>query len=643
MRKTVDGDTLLSDGESRVTYRRETITPERAASLLQGSELLKTATIDPKTVRQYASAMKAGGWIENGLPIILDEEGRLVDGHHRLQACIQADVPFTTMVASGVRADTLHTIDQHRRRTFAGVLEARGVPHAGDVHRSLVKLIRIENGVNGLMTTPISWSRLDVALASNPEILDAAAISDDLQGSCLPRGARTPFLFMAIRAGRLEEALDFFARMEDESAPSNAPARMLAITIMTLEANLDRREIEPDVGLALAIRAFSDHIDGKTALRPYAWRPDYGKVDLDEEGRPISPGRALKRAPANAGMPEMPGYPGVRNARVESPKSLEDHVRGFGTDTAEILKAAASRAGDGIQVREIQLTPELAEEWLAKYNSVNRAIQRTHVGRIARDIRNGNWMVNAQPICFAGDPFDGTGTARLLNGQHRLKACALAGAEIEVPVAVHVPEEAYATYDMYRKRSKRAMSGAEASFARSAAVLQWREDNGLALDAAQRPTETEIGDTLEAHPELLDFGYQVRRADRKGRPDEIATGAVMTYVLYRSHGEDRELAEQFYEGLRSGAGLEVGNPILALRRTALARRRGAERMNRYESVQLLLDGWERFKTWSERARKGGPSRRVEAQAEAGASPSEESDITAAEIIRDDDADRPGFD
>lgn len=139
--------------------------------------------------------------------------------------------------------------------------------------------------------------------------------------------------------------------------------------------------------------------------------------------------------------------------------------------------------------------------------------------------------------------------------------------------------------------------GVEASFARSAAVLQWREDRGIALDAVERPKSDDIEETLRLHPELFEFAHQVRRSNGRGRPDELATGAVLTYVLHRTHREHRELAQAFYDGLRSGIGLEEKNPLLRLRKTLYAKRVGPNRSTRYESVHILLDGWRDYVAW----------------------------------------------
>jgi hypothetical protein len=583
-----------------ITYRTEKITPERASRLIATMD--RTPPLDKKAVAHYAGVMRAGGWVENGQPIILDEHGVLMDGYHRLMACLEADTPFTTLVARGARRDTLHTIDQHRRRGFTGVLESRGVPHAGDVQRSLNKLIRIENGIFRKHEIPISWSRLDLVLDSNPELIEATKIAHDLPRGHIPAKARTPLIFMALKAGHGEKIRQFFRDMEDTNIGADNPARMLDLNLQSIIENTSLRNVDPDVALALSIKAFNDYVASKKPKSIYSWKPDYGKATkLDSAGQPLSIRDVRQNAPANCGLPVMDGYPGIVNGKIAD---TDTEMKSFSGETANMLIEAA-QSGAKVKVRMVDVTPAMAQEWLDNYNTVNREIQKTHVNQIARDIKQGNWMVNAQPIAFHGNPLTKNGPARLINGQHRLKACIMADTPIEVPIAIDVPEEAFATYDTHMKRSK-TVHGGDSRVVKSAALLQWREDMQLPLRHRDRPTATEQEKTIDKHPQLIDYAAKVRLSDGMGqesRLDSFATGGVMTYFLYRIHREDEQLAEQFVNSLRTGANLEMDNPVRQLRSQASRDRKGATRLNRYDALDLLLNGWDRYKKWAHKKEK----------------------------------------
>jgi hypothetical protein len=119
----------IQGGDADVpAFSIELVTPDSATELLQRKR--PSAAENPAAIAAYAEAMREGRWILNGMPLILSRAGVLLDGVQRLRACIKAGVPFLTVLAQNIPDDVLHTIDQQRRRSFAGVLETRGIPHA---------------------------------------------------------------------------------------------------------------------------------------------------------------------------------------------------------------------------------------------------------------------------------------------------------------------------------------------------------------------------------------------------------------------------------------------------------------------------------------------------------------------------------
>lgn len=83
------------------------------------------------------------------------------------------------------------------------------------------------------------------------------------------------------------------------------------------------------------------------------------------------------------------------------------------------------------------ITPEQASKYL-KANIDNRSVREDQVKKITRDMLSGVFEVNHQPIAF-----DKNG--RLIDGQHRLLACAAAGVSFRTYVARY---ERYAATDI---------------------------------------------------------------------------------------------------------------------------------------------------------------------------------------------------
>ena len=103
----------------------ETITPDKAMQYLKTIE--SNRPVSRVFVRSYADTMRKGKWLLNGVPIIFDNEGHLIDGQHRLHAVIEADIPVKFDVARGASPDAFTTYDCGRHRNLSQLIAMQGV------------------------------------------------------------------------------------------------------------------------------------------------------------------------------------------------------------------------------------------------------------------------------------------------------------------------------------------------------------------------------------------------------------------------------------------------------------------------------------------------------------------------------------
>lgn len=96
--------------------RVETITPEIADSLLQTNDM-NNRNISRNTVDYYTKSMTELKWCLNGSSIVISENGALIDGQHRLLACINSGISFDTFVHRGVKHNAMRTIDTGKPRS----------------------------------------------------------------------------------------------------------------------------------------------------------------------------------------------------------------------------------------------------------------------------------------------------------------------------------------------------------------------------------------------------------------------------------------------------------------------------------------------------------------------------------------------
>ena len=108
--------------------RIETITPAMAKEYLEHN-MTNNRRLNTQTVNSYARIMKAGGWNVTHQGIAFDEDGELVDGQHRLQAIIVANIPVTMMVTRGVprHEGEAFNIDVGLKRSVLNIMQISGV------------------------------------------------------------------------------------------------------------------------------------------------------------------------------------------------------------------------------------------------------------------------------------------------------------------------------------------------------------------------------------------------------------------------------------------------------------------------------------------------------------------------------------
>lgn len=532
----------------------ELVTPDSAARLLQSRR--PGAGDNPTAINAYAESMREGRWILNGMPLILSRAGVLLDGVQRLRACIKAGVPFLTVLAQNIPDDVLHTIDQQRRRSFAGVLETRGIPHAHALQSALVKLIRYDDGTMLRGAGTAAWSRMDRVLRANPDLEAAVAQSLESPATALSEAVRTPLLFMGLRVDA-KATLRFLDAIADPDrySPMEPGARVRDLIDITRGDPATR--MKPVTLFAVCIKALNATFSGRH-LRSYTW--------LDKTANPTK----------GEDFPALDGYEGLND-----PGQADETE-----ETATKLREAVEKlsADDGVFPLAIEtVTPAMAARYLT-YNTLNRKIVAAHVDAIARDIRAGNWMMNAQPICFARD-------GRLLNGQHRLSAVIQAGESIEVPVMRGLPEEAYATYDIHAKKGPQLGAGFEnfgdRPLVAAAAVLLWKRELKPSGIRNAKPTPSEVMKIVEQHPRLLELRTFGRKMIEFGR------GSVLAYAAYCIERDDPELGRIFLERFETGADLPRGHLILELRKRMQILRR--ERVSQDDQLKEMLAAWGRFK------------------------------------------------
>jgi hypothetical protein len=145
-----------------------TITPEIAEAYL--SKNTGNRKLSYSTVNSYARDMAAGKWLLNGDAIRFDVNGDLIDGQHRLAACIKAESNFQSLVIYNLAHAAQDTIDGNRPRRASDILTINGFI-SGNLRAAALRLIGgIKLGLDNPLAFRATTQEILAANKRHPEL-----------------------------------------------------------------------------------------------------------------------------------------------------------------------------------------------------------------------------------------------------------------------------------------------------------------------------------------------------------------------------------------------------------------------------------------------------------------------------------------
>lgn len=243
-----------------------------------------------------------------------------------------------------------------------------------------------------------------------------------------------------------------------------------------------------------------------------------------------------------------------------------------------------------MRIERVTITPAMARKLTAELADNQRKLRETKVAQYARDMKAGDWPLT-------GDTIKIDVNGKLIDGQHRVAAIALAEIDVEMFVAYDVDPAVMPVLDNGLTRKfgdvlhisgtpNRNLTGAIVRY-----VCQFEAKNYTASSGFGRPvpTNSEMLTRFEADVELFQTstqrGYDVQRS--RLTPGGPAGTAFFLFTKASDAGTD--YAHRFFDSLLSGANLELGDPILALRNRVTRAR--IERLKSAEYLALYVRTW----------------------------------------------------
>jgi hypothetical protein len=252
------------------------------------------------------------------------------------------------------------------------------------------------------------------------------------------------------------------------------------------------------------------------------------------------------------------------NSNIERNEKLELILDSITTNESKYWNI--NDGNSKIKFRLVTITPEIAEIFLNYFNNTNRPISDANVLRLAKEMVNGKWLNNFEPISFnkLGDS---------TNGQHRFKALIKTNMSFPFLIITGLEPEVYDTIDGGRKRTTSdvlAHAGVMSAKNTSSVckfIYGFKEGK---YGAHRNTSERSLNNTaiLEYYTYLgesdvhdsVNFGLTYSK-----KANGIITPTILGSMFYIFNQIDRDKSYEFLSKLATGDNLTNTSPILALR------------------------------------------------------------------------------
>lgn len=248
---------------------RMSITPDQAAAWLENNT--HNRPLRQCRVAKYARAMERGLWRYNYQPIIVSRDGLILDGQHRLWACVESNAVFESDVVFGADSAIMDSIDMNATRSSGDQAHLGGVKNANVAASAALLILMFEDGnIDSVRNTKLYPTNQEViSRASDPAIQASIRVAMPSKHICRRLGAST-FCHYVFHRQNAELADRFFAELASGAMlAEDNPVFQLRKRLE--ENNRSRSKLPQDVIIALFFKAWQKYRANKR-MKVLSWR-----------------------------------------------------------------------------------------------------------------------------------------------------------------------------------------------------------------------------------------------------------------------------------------------------------------------------------------------------------------------------------
>lgn len=263
--------------KSRVNVSLVLITPEMARDFL--TKNISNRRMDKNSVNVYKRILESKQFVLSNDAICFGINDVLLNGQHRLQACVETRVPFVAFVAKGMPIESYVVMDNGKNRSASDVLYVQDVPKATLIAAGLRRYINLNRQYQ--IVGSLSGS---VAKVSNSEIENLYNSKKDFWKMVGDRAANisahgryhnlivgsevfgmVSYLHLTMNHP-IDRCFDFFEEVSGRNKPTNEVITLLQDRLRESKNFINKR-LPSFVIQKLIIKAWNAYITGKTYSR----------------------------------------------------------------------------------------------------------------------------------------------------------------------------------------------------------------------------------------------------------------------------------------------------------------------------------------------------------------------------------------
>lgn len=201
----------------------------------------------------------------NGAPILIAEDGTLLDGQHRLLAVIRSGVTVPMLVIRGFRNETQTTVDTGVKRNVADILQLRGEKNS----TSLASITRLAmawtyNGPARLLDKTFTTNQCIDFIDQNPDLRLAASKCKTIADRYHLSRSFTAFAWWVLNRISPEDNAEFWSLLLGSPQPPHPVAALQSALLKDLANRRSGRRRLPVHQLAMLFKTWNLYMTGGT-------------------------------------------------------------------------------------------------------------------------------------------------------------------------------------------------------------------------------------------------------------------------------------------------------------------------------------------------------------------------------------------